>query len=460
MSPSGKNSGSDASGLCAGMLLDARLPALIGSLIVVAAVIFAAPASAQDIRPLRNLHQSASSPLPNMRFFSTSDEPESLPVRSRARDEYLKGGIRRSSLIFYPSLTVTPFYDSNVFAAPSGEQSATGIIFSPSLNTESDWNNHQLSLNLQVDHRQYFEATSETRTDAHAILSGRVDVRSDLAVFGAASAARRHEQRGTSNSPVTAAEPVPYDEFDAAVSVVKEFNRLEVAAGVTGEYRNYHDVRASGGGTLDQDYRDGAFVSVGGRIAYLMRPGIRVFGDARYNWRQYNNTPGVNADSQGYNLLAGLEFTLTTLMRGEIGIGYMGQTYDGPGIPDSTGLKYNANLIWNPTPLMTVTLRGERSIEETGLAGSVGRIDSSLELVLDYELRRNVIVSPSIAFSHEDYSGISRTDNIINPALKVDYLFNRNFILGLGYSYTLRDSSVSGVGYDRHYVGVNAQAKF
>ena len=455
-----KYSRAERLGPCPTVLVCARSLAFLVGLFVLIGAVFGESASAQDTGRLRNLSQSPSSPLPKMRFFTTNDEPESMPVRGRARAEYVKGGIRYSSLIFYPSLTVKPFYDSNVYASPSAEQSSTGIIFSPNLSIESDWSNHQLSLNLQADHHQYFDTTSETRTDGHAVLSGRLDVRSDLAVFGAVSAARRHERRGTSNSPNTAAKPVPYDDFDAALSVAKEFNRLEVAAGITGEYRNYQNVPAVGGGTLDQDYRDGVNVSVGGRIAYLMRPGIRIFGDARYNWRQYNNPPGVNADSHGYNLLAGLEFTLSTLMRGEIGIGYLGQTYEGAGLPNATGFKYSADLIWNPTPLMTVTLKGNRSVDESGLAGSPARVDSNVEVTLDYELRRNLIVSPSFAYSYEEYPGTSRRDNVFAPELRIDYLVNRYLTLGLGYSYVLRESNVGGVGYDRHYVGVNAQAKF
>ena len=277
---------------CLSIAIPARRLFLIASLFWLSILPTVSAVYAQDISSLKSLHQSPSSPLPNMRYFTITDDPESLPVRQRAKEEYDAGGLRYSSFLFFPSITATPFYDSNVFATPTMQQSSTGVIFLPRLSVESDWNNHQLSLDFLVDHLQYFEASSETRTNARASVSGRLDVRQDMAVFAAASAARQHEQRGTSNQPLTAAEPVPYDEFDAAISVVKSFNRIDVSAGVTGEYRDYHDVPAVGGGTLNQDFRDGVYVSVGGRIAYLMKPGIRIFGDARYNWRQYKKSAG------------------------------------------------------------------------------------------------------------------------------------------------------------------------
>jgi hypothetical protein len=429
-----------------------------GSLLL--AILLSAPANGQDAASLRSLSQSPTSPIPSLRYFSTNEEPEAFPVRQRPRPDYKAQGIRKSSFLFLPNLLVKPFYDSNVYASPTGIQSDGGIVFSPSLYVPSDWSNHSLEFNFDVNHFQYFDLTDESRTDAQAVMTGRLDVRRDIVLFAAASAGHRHEPRGSSNSPLTAAEPVPYDEFDGSMSLNKSFNRVDVSVGVAGEYRNYHDVALIGGGRLDQDFRDGTMVEIGGRVAYLMKPGIRVFADARYNWRRYENLAGLNGDSEGYNLLGGLEFTLTSLMRGEVGIGYLNQSYEGAGFGDASGLKYSANLIWNATPLMTVTLDGSRNVNETGLAGAAGRIDSSFEVVLDYELRRNLIVSPSIGFTHEDYAGIARADFIYRPALKVDYLINRYFSVGAEYAYTHRDSNVNVNDFDRHLVSVNAQAKF
>jgi len=424
------------------------------------AVFSAPPVNAQAVSALKSLEQSPHSPIPSQRYFSDIEEPEALPVRQRPRPDYNAGGLRYSSFLFFPNLMTTPFYDSNVYATSGNKQSDAGIIFASALVANSDWNNHELMFDVGMVHVQYFDLQSETQTDGHAAVSGRVDVRRDLVVMAAVSAARHHEQRGTSNSPMTAAEPVPYDEFDGSLSVTKSFNRVDVSLGAAAEHRNYHSVRSVSGGSLNQDYRDGNWFNVGGRVSYLMKPGIQIFGDLRYNWRRYDNASGLNSNSQGYNLFGGLEFTLTSLIRGEIGIGYMSQSYDGAGISDPSGLKYSANLIWNATPLITVTLKGERLINEAGIVGAGGRIDSDVSIALDYELRRNVIVSPSVSILYEDYVGIPRSDFVAEPNLKVDYLINRNFSVGAEYAYTIRDSSMSVNDFNRHYVGINAQAQF
>lgn len=430
-----------------------------GAALVFLSVVYCPALASDDGHSLRALMQSPDSPLPTYQKFLDVDDDADFPVRLRPRPEYNALGVRVGGMLFSPSLTVATFYDSNVYAVPTGRQADTGFLLSPELTAQSDFNNHELRLDFGIEHLGYAELTSESQTDAHAAASGRVDVSSDLVIAMAGSMARRHEQRGTSNSPATAAEPVPYDEFDGSVSVTKSFNRVEVSTGAAAEHRNYHDVPMVGGGTLDQDYRDGEIYIIGGRVAYKLKPGFRLYADARYNWRRYDNVAGANGDSQGYNLLAGAQFNVTSMVHGEIGIGYLGQFYDGAGIGDATGLSYLVDVIWTATPLMTVSIGGRRTVNESGLAAAPGRIDSTLQATIDYELRRNIIVSPSISVGHEDYVGIARTDWVVEPRLNLDYLVNRHFSVGAGYRYMTRDSNVNANDFDRHIVSVNAQAK-
>ena len=419
------------------------------------------PASANEgAYSLRSLTQSPDSPLPSKRKFLDFGDIANTPVRNRSHPGYEPAGIRAGSMMFHPALLAKVLYNSNVFAVPTGEQGDTALLISPYLTAQSDFNNHELKLDFGINHLEYADLSEESRTNAHAAASGRIDVRSDLAIAMAGKIARRHEARGTSNSPLLAAEPVPYDEYDVSTSVTKSFNRLEVSVGGAFEHRDYHDVRMVGGGTLDQDFRDGEIYVIGGRLTYKLKPGFGVFADGRYNWRHFNNLPGLNGDSEGYDLLAGAEFDITSMVHGVVGIGYLSQQYAAPGVGDATGLSYFADIIWTATPLMTVTIGGRRKVDETALATSPGRLDASGYLEIDYELRRNIIVSPSINIVYEDYTGIPREDWVVEPGLRLDYLVNRHFSVGARYVYTSRDSNVSVNDFDRHIVGIHAKAQF
>ena len=428
---------------------------------VVCIAILFHPASANEgAFSLRSLIQSPDSPLPNARKFLDVVDIANTPVRSRPHAGYEAIGMRAGSIVFYPALLAKVLYNSNVFAVPTGQQGDTALLVAPYLTAQSDFSNHELKLDFGINHLEYADLSTESRTNAHAAASGRVDVRSDLVIGLAGKIARRHEARGTSNSPLLAAEPVPYDEYDASTSVTKSFNRLEVSVGGAFEHRNYHDVRMVGGGTIDQDFRDSEIFVMGGRVAYRLKPGVRVFADGRYNWRRFNNLPGLNGNSEGYDLLAGAEFNITSMVHGEVGVGYLSQQYEAPGVGRATGLSYFADLIWTATPLITVTVGGRRKVDETALAISPGRLDASGYVKIDYELRRNIIVSPSINIVYEDYTGIPREDWVVEPGLRLDYLVNRHFSVGARYVYTSRDSNVNVNDFDRHIVGINAKAQF
>ena len=96
----------------------------------------------------------------------------------------------------------------------------------------------------------------------------------------------------------------------------------------------------------------------------------------------------------------------------------------------------------------------------TTIAGASGRVVRSGHLVVDYELLRNLIVSPQIAIEQMDYSGISRDDLLIAPGIRVDYMANRYLHVGGEYFFYSRDSSVSLFDYERHILGLYAKAQF
>ena len=104
-----------------------------------------------------------------------------------------------------------------------------------------------------------------------------------------------------------------------------------------------------------------------GRISYLVTEGSRVFADFSYNWQDYK---GGMDDSDGWQALAGVEFDITHLLRGELGIGYMEQYFQTSGT--EAGISYHAGLTWNPTPLMTVNLSADRAVESSAYADTLG----------------------------------------------------------------------------------------
>ncbi len=72
----------------------------------------------------------------------------------------------------------------------------------------------------------------------------------------------------------------------------------------------------------------------------------------------------------------------------------------------------------------------------------------------DYELLRQVILSGVVAYENDNYTQVSRTDNIVSAGASVKYLMNRYVSLVGEYTYSDRRSNLNGFNFDRHQIGV------
>lgn len=382
-------------------------------------------------------------------------------VVGRSRPEYDPVGARIGSFFLYPFATTGLFYDDNVLSVDVGEQGDTVSNSTAGLLIQSDWNRHLYQIELGVSNFTYFDLTEENHTDFYVNTKGRLDVTRDFNIGTASSAARLSEERGASDSPTAAAEPTEYTKLESSVSFNKQFNRVSVQVGGAIQDLDYDDVNAIGGGVIDQDIRDGQIYTAIFRSAYEFSPGYRAFGLVEGNWRDFGAlTAATNRDSEGIEARAGLEFEITRLMAGEVSIGYLRQDYDSTAFQSTDGLAAKASLLWNPTMLMSVTFSGERRVSETTFSGASGHLDTLASIRVDYELLRNLILSPSVGYVEEDYQGVARTDETVTAGVALEYLINRRFSAKAYYVFTSKDSSISTFNYDKNKVGGSVKVQF
>ena len=379
------------------------------------------------------------------------------------RDRFDGVGTHAGSFWVLPSVETGFIYDSNVYALPRNPVDDTAFYIRPTVAVKSDFTRHALAFAAGLEHYEYFDQKSESRTNGWGNLQGRIDILRDANFLYGIRGGVFHEDRGEFNTPFFAKNPVQYGEAEAWGSLNKTFNRVSVSIGGRAKRLDYQNaVSALTGMTINQNFRDANYYEAGGRLGYLAAPGYRVFGDVRYKKTDYDQ--GVY-DSDGVRALGGVEFDITHLLRGEVGIGYDYIDYDNPDFRKESGPTYNIALIWNPTPLMTLRLDGRKEFVDStqrDLNGDLisGSDESSIKATLDYEVLRRLIISPEIGFIHNDYNDTSLKDNTFAAGVRLDYEVNRYIDLGLNYLYTDRDFSGKLLDYDRHRVGLFAKARF
>ncbi|MFZ4763275.1 MAG: outer membrane beta-barrel protein [Alphaproteobacteria bacterium] len=379
-------------------------------------------------------------------------------VTSKARPDYDAAGVRVGSLLFFPSIDLGVKYNDNIYATNTNEQNDVIYSIAPSAVLRSDTANHMFEIGTKADVAYFSDNSDEDFYDWSVFSGGRLDVTRNTSFKAGASYNREHEDRSSPNA-AAGTKPTKYDQTGAQLGFNHKFNRFGVELG--GDYSNfdYKDSRGIAGAVIDQDYRDRNSYKVEGRALYEIQEGYNAFLKAAYNNQDYNNAAAViDRGSDGYVVEVGSKIELGELAFADLGVGYLQQNYDRKQFNDISGLSVTADAYWNVTQMDTITAKLHRSVAETTVAGASGTTITSFGLGIDHELMRNVILSAGADYSHSQYEGLTREDDVYGITLGGKYLINRNLSVGAEYKYDDRSSDKAVDEFSRNTFLVNLKA--
>ncbi|MDH3770394.1 MAG: outer membrane beta-barrel protein, partial [Nitrospirota bacterium] len=113
----------------------------------------------------------------------------------------------------------------------------------------------------------------------------------------------------------------------------------------------------------------------------------------------------------------------------------------------------------NPTELTTVGLEGRRDFVVTTQDDASINFQTSMEVTVDHELWRNLIVGANFGYVRDDFEDISRTDNIYRAGAGATYLLNRNWSIEGGYRFGYRDSDADDEDFTRNRLTIGLTAR-
>lgn len=382
-------------------------------------------------------------------------------VAERQYDAYTARGVRVGSFVLRPSLTVSETYDSNVFASDSDEVSDFVTEINPNVVFESDWSNHSLRLEADLEQSLHASEDSEDSTDWSVGASGRVDVLNNTQLRAGLLYGSLTEDRGEPEDIGAAAEPTDYSLFEVSTGVTQRFNRLSFDVGAEYSELDFDDTPLLGGGFDENDDRDRSVLEIAVEVGYELVADTIVFLRGTYNERDYElDTPAVavNRDSDGYELVAGASFELGSLATGEVFAGYQEQSFDDPSFSPVSGVAYGASIDWYVTPLTTLRFSADTAIEDTTSGGASAFESQTVGVGVDHEFLRNLVASLDIEYTEEDFASSARKDEIYDVEVGIDYLVDQFFSVGVFAGYEERDSSIAGDGFSREIVGVRLRS--
>ena len=390
-------------------------------------------------------------------------------VTNRPRPEFDPIGLRFDDYFWFPHAELDEAYNSNIFATSSKPTTDLISALAPSFDLISIFPSNALNLHGSSVLDFYANHPAQNTQDGTISADGRYDVTAASSFFGNAQVAHQHISYGSPNSPgspstpAAIAEPVTYWTYAARAGYAQGGRRLSWGVDVGSISAQYNAAPLVGGGSLSQSSQDATISDAAVRVSYEIAPdylGYVRFDGGLYDY--WHTMPGeIRPNSKTYRADFGLQILPRHIIYGQVYTGYLVQKFDQSSLGSTSAPDYGGQLVWNVTPLTTLTFNGLRTFvtgsfvnSVTGVSGPAGNgyLASTVQAVADHELFRNLLLNGNFVYENDSFQGITRTDNVYTASGGLRYLVNRHLFLGGNVTFQQRSSTAPGNSYTQYVV--------
>ncbi|HPE47198.1 MAG TPA: outer membrane beta-barrel protein [Hyphomonas sp.] len=378
-------------------------------------------------------------------------------VMDRRQPEFDPEPIRLGAFLVDATGVVGATSTSNAYATPNNEQSDVIARIGTTIHARTNWSVHEVGADVSAYRNEYLDLSDESFNDIRASLRGRLDVTRDFSVGGRAFVEDRVEQRTDPANSVGLISPVKFNRTGVEGQATYWNDRFRWNSSVSIADVNYKDgVQAGTNAVVDQDYRDRTDTFGFSRLSYAVSPNLAVFGQATVNKQDYKNAELIGGslrkrDSDGYTVAGGVDFELTSLIRGDIAVGYMSENKKDNFFKDVDGLSIDGQMQWFPSRLTTVSFNANRRVVDVGSFESPSAIATNFRAQVDHELYRNIVLSGYGGTTKYDYQEIDRSDDVLDFGVSGIYKLNKRVHVEGFLRHLNRDVSGSAVLFDQNY---------
>ncbi len=363
-------------------------------------------------------------------------------------------GIRVGTFTLLPVITQRLGATSNADFADGGASSAFSQT-DAQLTATSDWDLHQLQIQLDANYQKFFNntsddlpnftATTELRLDHTRALTSRYGVSYNLTTESAIS------DNLTVPAPLFVQERPDVNRYGGFAEVNNNARRINTTIRGTIARTDYEDASLSDGSTLLQDDRTNTLYEIRGRLGYEASPIFQPFVEGTYGFRNYSlevDRNGNRRDSDLFTIRGGLAFNRGDKFNGQIALGYSSEKYDDDAIDDLNGLIVEADINWSPQTFTVVNLNTQTAFTGSTNVNEAGSVTYATTLGITHDLRPNLSLNASVLASYQDFDTSGRNDKRVQFAAGAEWRLNRSISILADLGYENVDSTDAGSSYD------------
>jgi len=399
--------------------------------------------------------------------------PEFISVGQRPHPEYDSPGLHLGGFIANPSLDIGEEFNSNIYGLPIVKSDFITQI-TPAVDLTSNWNDNAFGFHAEGDIDKHARFTADDTTNAIVQANGRLDIFHDQTLSLGLGYQALHEDRSSPDSIAQAQlagsgsfarNPTPFAVTTGQFDYIYAPSRIgfELIGNVNAY--DFSNVPTLDGGLEINSDQNREEYTLTPRVSYTFDANYKAFfqvsGDVRSYDTSRDATPQhYKRSSTGYNIAVGNVFDIDRVITGQFYVGYQSQDYDDPRLSNISGVSFGASVLWNVTQLTSIKLSGSRSTQETILQGSSGLFDTTLEVSVEHEILRNILISLGVTYDDAAYQGVKQTDDTYGINASVRWKINRYLTAGATVDYTKRSSNVGIDRFDRNQVIIDIKGQF
>ena len=362
------------------------------------------------------------------------DRDQGVTVVSRLRPLYQEPGVRLGAYTVNARLDESVGYDSNILGVSNGP-SGGFVRTSPSIIANSNWSRNRLGISASLDDYSYFSASGLNYTNYNVSVGGGYTIgRHDLNI---AYTHFRQHQLGTDIGALATTTPLRYDVDAVRADYTVEAGRFSFVPNVDVRLFQFGNAAVVGLPT-SQRFRDRTVLSGGVTTRYSLsdqRSLLLVLQGINSHYIRPQDQE-ISNNSKSFLALAGIDYQATGLWRYRLLAGVEVRDFAASQYGTRTAPIAEANVIYTPTGLTTLTGYVRRQIEDVQSEGTAGYTFTTTGLVVDHEIQRNVLLQGRGSFQAAEYFESTGTTTSYTLGGGVNWLVNRRLRLSADYDFT------------------------
>ncbi len=372
------------------------------------------------------------------------DQELGVTVASRLHPEYDETGVQLGGFTIHPDIDQSIFDNSNVDGTSGFNSASWGSQTSANVSGQSDWSRNSLSESIGFTNYQYFALPNDSYTNWNVGLGGGYTIGDSE--LNANYSHVSYNQLGTTIGSARSSTPSLDTTDSGQLSYTFNFGRFAVTPSLDLSAYRYGNITTNGVEQSQTEFNHNVLAgSVVTRYALTGAAGLLFVAQGQHT-TYVNQLPGQPSnDTTNVLLLAGLDYQAKSVWRYSLLVGVESTSFAASQYGSNTSPIISADVVYTPTGVMTVTGSLTRLFEDTDTAGTDGYVLTQGNLVLDYELLRNVMLEGRTSFQYADYiQGGAQTAESVGGG--VTWLLNRHVRLSLNDDYTNQSSPGGTVG--------------